>query len=134
MKLKGEETRTTLLRSVASYSPCPACNRSLSNSDVAMRLRSLAQTHQRAWRSSQDFSRSSCIDHARPKTKAVSIIDQPIANYWTTNHIQRHTQVCSMPAYQEGRNPRVHARELDYVVRLPLEGQVSAMDSWTLLI
>lgn len=61
---------TTRSRSEDSYSPYPAFRRSLSRLEVAIRLRSFTQTHHRAWRSSQDFSRSSWIDHERPEDHA----------------------------------------------------------------
>lgn len=73
MSLKGERTLTTRSRSLASYSPYPAFNRSRSRLEVAIRLRSLAHTHQRACRSSQDFSRSSWIDHGRPENEVSTV-------------------------------------------------------------
>lgn len=58
-------------RSSASHCPKPALSRFLSKFEVAILLRSFTHTHHRQWRSSQDFSRSSCTDQGRPVLQSV---------------------------------------------------------------
>lgn len=120
---------TTRFRSPASHSPYPALSRSRSRSEVAIRLRSLAHTHQREWRSSHDFSRSSWIDHGRPRHVPVSTHRPTFATSQydsRTHRTQYRKQVCSMLGDPGGKIPKVHDWDSGSASRVPQAPQAWA--------
>lgn len=123
---------TTRFRSPASHSPYPAFSRSRSRLEVAIRLHSLTHTHQREWRSSHDFSRSSWIDHGRPghvpvSTNTFSFV-MPTYDL-KTNRTQYRKQACSVLGDPGGRIPKVHGWGSGSASRVPQAPQAWAADT-----